>query len=87
MDLLPNYLTPQATWFLYELAIYSQVLKSHSLSYSFKLPLFDFRLPGVSSISADTHKVTVSLYCVLLNRFSTKSWHHLHVYVFLSVAQ
>ena len=24
----------------------------------FKLPLFDFRLPGVTSISCDTHKVS-----------------------------
>jgi len=25
----------------------------------YTLPLFDFRLPGVTSISADTHKVSV----------------------------
>lgn len=27
----------------------------------YNLPLFDFRLPGVTSISADTHKVLIFL--------------------------
>jgi len=30
----------------------------------YNLPLFDFRLPGVTSISCDTHKV-ISYFCFL----------------------
>ena len=36
---------------------YLFVLIKSLLFSRFDLPLFDFRLPGVSSISADTHKV------------------------------
>lgn len=28
----------------------------------YDVPLFDFRLPGVASISADTHKVSIKVY-------------------------
>lgn len=36
----------------------------------FKLPSFDFKVPGVTSISADTHKVSIWLNLTLLTYFS-----------------